>query len=185
LFQVTNWAQVEHLLQPIGLCVLDHPYILSPCPFDAFPLSDVIEYGYLNGRTAYALLRGILYVLHYLLRDGIVGVSMTSRNILIGGDLPYTDPSSETPRFWLSGVSSARRIPADTIKERHSADVVTAIRIITDNCAGPNYFQDPMANDILLGLPRDLPSKPLTAREILDEFESVTNGPERNIMPDA
>lgn len=158
------------MLKVSDVCLLDHPYILTACPFDTLPLADAIECEPLNDRTAYALFRGILSALADLYKNGIADIAISSANILVA------DLSPENPRFWLTGISSGRPISEDKIKERHSADVNAAMRIIKDARDGPDYFQDPAANAIFTGVLQALESKPLSATEILDKFETLTDG---------
>ncbi len=158
------------MLEVSDLCLLDHPYILTACPFDASPLADVIELEPLDDRTAYVLLREILSALDSLYKKSIADIAISSTNILVA------DLSPENPCFWLTAISSARIMSGDKIKEKHSADVDIAIRMIADARGGPIYFQDPAANAIFTGFLQGLQSKPLSAKEILDEFETLTDG---------
>lgn len=166
LFKSTDWKQdEEHLLEVSYVCLLDHPYILTACPFDSHSLADVIGDEPLNDRTAYTLLRETLSTLDYLYKKGIAGITLSPTSIQVA------DLSPENPRFWLTGISSARPILRGKIKERHSADVDMAMRIIADARGGPDYFQDPVANIIFTGLLQALQSESLSAQEILAKFE--------------
>jgi hypothetical protein len=155
---------------PSDLCLLDHPYILTACPFDALPLGDVIPAEPLDDRTTYALLQGLLSALHYLFEHSIAGLALSSSNILA------IDLSPENPRFWLTGVSSARPIPGSKIKESHATDVGIAMRVVADIHGRSSCFQDPVANAIFTDFLQSHQSGPLSAKEILHEFNTLTCG---------
>lgn len=89
---------------PSAVCLLDNPYILTPCPFYSLPLAELIQLEPLNDRSTYALLRGVLSTLDVLFEGGITGVSISS-DVLFVSDL-----SPEDPHFWLAGISSSTYI---------------------------------------------------------------------------
>ncbi|PGH31945.1 hypothetical protein GX50_05273 [[Emmonsia] crescens] len=160
----------RHLLLPGGLCLLDHPYILTSCPFDALPFAELFEYELRDDRTTYTLLQGILSALHILFEGGVAGVAITSKNVIID------DPHPGSPQFWLTGVSSARLITEDEIKEKHSTDVKAAMRIFTEDRESQNYFQHPVVNSAFTEILEGPQSKPLSAQYILDKFATLTRG---------
>ena len=140
------------------------------CPFDTLPLADAIQYEPLDDRARYALLQEVLRTLDEIYKKGIANVTITWSNVLVARLSP------DKPLFWLTGISSARVMSEDTIKETHSTDVYTAMRTIGRTHGGADYFEDPAANAILTGFLQSLPSTPLSARDILDGFQTLTHG---------
>ncbi|KAI9766674.1 MAG: hypothetical protein M1840_006318 [Geoglossum simile] len=130
----------------------------------------MIENEPLDGRAAFTLLQGILSAILVLFNNDISHGAIESNNILVANLSP------KNPRFWLTGFSSARLMPENKLKESHSADVGMALRTVAEARGDPNYFEDPAANDIFAGFLQASQSKTLSAREILTEFNTLTNG---------
>ncbi|PGH15730.1 hypothetical protein AJ80_05438 [Polytolypa hystricis UAMH7299] len=160
----------EHLLLPTSLCLLHHPYIVASCPFNAYPLADWVQTEPLDDWTTYALLRGILSALHILFMGGVAGVTISSDNVIVA------DLTPGEPHFWLTGVSYARPVPADRIKEKHSAEVKAAVRMVVDNHGNSKCFWNPCANTILAEFFPAQQDQLLSANDILDRFAQLTDG---------
>ncbi|KAI1910729.1 hypothetical protein LOZ39_005814 [Ophidiomyces ophidiicola] len=169
-FDMRKHLHPEHLLSPIAVRVTDHPYLLTSCPFDTASLADTILDEPLNDRTAYALLKALLSVLMYLFYHNIAGVAISSENILVATLSP------EEPRFWLTGISSARHFRNAGLQERHYADVKKAMKLIEDNTHAPHYFKDPAVNHIFTESLHALKSTNLFAQDILTTFDNFTAG---------
>lgn len=153
-----------------NICLLDQPYILTECPRDAYPLGDFLPDEPLNSRAAYVLLHEIFSTLAELFRNRIAHGAITLDNILV------EDLSPENPRFWLIGFSSFGLIPEDRIRESHSADVRMALQTIDEARVRSDRFEDPVANKIFNRFFQTTRSKLLTAQEVLDEFNTLTDG---------
>ena len=130
----------------------------------------ILDDGYLDQREAYTLLDGLLSTTNYLINEGRLHGDIASKNILV------EDLSPKNPRFWLTGFASAMPLTTHMTETERAADAHMVMQTIATVRPSPNYFEDPIANDIFTEAFQAFPDTIYTGKHIRDRLTGLTHG---------